>query len=974
MPDTTQSASVFEQNDDSNSSFPNPHAFTVDSEKFDIRNFIDRLTPRKSKDEYDCPLCQGKLTINPTSGAYKCWTGNCQSKDIREAIAPWNEKKRVRFPRTIHTPKRKMPAPAMLEGGINLVWLPEPATDSPQPSTRFDDKHGEVSETIYKYSESQWVVRKQWRDASKPKGYDKTFRQWHCDSAGQAIYKKGDRPWQPYRMDEALDAAQNIDTPLLLMVEGEACVENLRRTGLAAITLQGSAWNDSELSRLATTLQESGIALAFIKDNDDAGSTKAQKCLAACAKVGTPCLIIDPVSLYADLPQKGDVVEILGAMEPAEFIRRLEEQIHKAVEEQRDWVDDDTDSSEEDDIPQTRSKTKHRYFAIARHWGNRLKLNELKNIIELDGKPLELDTISIRLAIELDEDIRKEEAIAICTIIAKRNAYNPVKVYLENCSEKHQHVPIDIDNLATRWFGTSDRLPNIYLKRYLIACVARIYQSGCQVDTSLILQGSQGFKKSTFFRVLHQGSQARESHETWFDQTMSDFTNKDERDKLHRFWCLEWGELERVLRKGDDVVKAFLSTREDTYRPPYGREPITKPRQSVIVGTTNRDEFLSDDSGDRRFWTVKIERPIDTAQIEVERDLVWASAVAAYKRGEQWHLTDEEQAQSSQANSQFHTSDSWESYVFDYIRGLQQVTTAEILQSALSFEKSRQDRASQMRVASIMKRLGWKKKKITCQGMRVNGWVPPNVPVQPVQPAQPRPTSASEVGHPSNQAAPMVSSIGVQPVQPFFPNFSEKEAIREKTSDEQSTNQKSFSTDRVSQVGQVGQDNPEALQSNNCEGVQPSLQPQFQMQQVGHEEDAITPSPASLEELAKSLLDCETWAEVEATTYPTLTLEDQTVVVSLLGQAEWERIRGSKDAAPGTSPTQPEEVTEVGGFKLYDDVRIADPNHTCSKWHGCIEKFRGNSEALVRWEEREGRPGKETDQWYPLSELSIRVD
>jgi phage/plasmid-associated DNA primase len=64
----------------------------IDRKSFDIRNFSDRLTPAKGKNRYICPICNGNnLTIDPKDGAYKCWSGECESKLIRDAIAPLQE-------------------------------------------------------------------------------------------------------------------------------------------------------------------------------------------------------------------------------------------------------------------------------------------------------------------------------------------------------------------------------------------------------------------------------------------------------------------------------------------------------------------------------------------------------------------------------------------------------------------------------------------------------------------------------------------------------------------------------------------------------------------------------------------------------------------------------------------------------------------------------------------------------------------
>ncbi|MEW5856850.1 MAG: hypothetical protein AB1861_05655, partial [Cyanobacteriota bacterium] len=312
--------------------------------QFDIREWVDRLTPVEGrKNEYLCPVCEKKLTINPDHGAYNCWVTGCDHKDIREAIAPLSQKEGDRFPRIIPASKKKIvPAPKkkivqapIPQGEPTLIKLSAPAADSPQPYTRADEEHGEVSETIYHYSEDQWTVRIQWKDAEEPKGYDKTFRARHRNEKGKTIRNKGDRPWMPYRLNEALDAANATpNLRVLLVQEGEGCVEALRKIGLASITFPGWSW-EAGLEDMVQPVKPHIDCLAFLKDNDKPGATKAQKLSDVCAKAGLPFLIVDPLSIHPELPSKGDAVDILGAMEPEEFIRRLEQEIHLAVENRR---------------------------------------------------------------------------------------------------------------------------------------------------------------------------------------------------------------------------------------------------------------------------------------------------------------------------------------------------------------------------------------------------------------------------------------------------------------------------------------------------------------------------------------------------------------------------------------------------------------------------------------------------------------
>jgi putative DNA primase/helicase len=139
------------------------------SESFDIRNFIDRLTPTKEKNRYECPVCGGhNLTIDPKTGKYKCWNG-CECKDIRDTIAPLPDKERFTpwaerqqsyqsQPSTqAKASTRSKPKPPPIPEGVKLTTLNAPATDIPQPQPQPLTKKlkgipRSATETIYNYS------------------------------------------------------------------------------------------------------------------------------------------------------------------------------------------------------------------------------------------------------------------------------------------------------------------------------------------------------------------------------------------------------------------------------------------------------------------------------------------------------------------------------------------------------------------------------------------------------------------------------------------------------------------------------------------------------------------------------------------------------------------------------------------------------------------------------------------------------
>ncbi len=108
---------------------------------------------------------------------------------------------------------------------------------------------------------------------------------------------------------------------------------------------------------------------------------------------------------------------------------------------------------------------------------------------------------------------------------------------------------------------------------------------------------------------------------------------KDASDYVRGKWEIELSELAFQRKADEEAQKAFISRQEERFRPAYGREEIRYPRQCVFWGTTNRSDYLTDDSGNRRFLPVKTEI-ISIAALRQNRDKLWAKAVYFYMQGE----------------------------------------------------------------------------------------------------------------------------------------------------------------------------------------------------------------------------------------------------------------------------------------------------------------------------------------------------
>ena len=134
-----------------------------------------------------------------------------------------------------------------------------------------------------------------------------------------------------------------------------------------------------------------------------------------------------------------------------------------------------------------------------------------------------------------------------------------------------------------------------------IQAVARALNPGCKADSVPILEGGQGIGKSTAIRVLH-GSD-------WFGDALPPMASKDASDYLRGKWGIELAEL--AFQQAEvEAQKAFISRREERFRPAYGREEVCYPRRCVFWSTTNRNDYIKDDTGNRRFLPIGLIKSI----------------------------------------------------------------------------------------------------------------------------------------------------------------------------------------------------------------------------------------------------------------------------------------------------------------------------------------------------------------------------
>jgi predicted P-loop ATPase len=286
-------------------------------------------------------------------------------------------------------------------------------------------------------------------------------------------------------------------------------------------------------------------------------------------------------------------------------------------------------------------------------------------------------------------------------LVALDRSYHPIKQHLDLLKWDGRRR---LNTWLSRAMGVKPtRYHRMVGRKFLLSMVARIYRPGCKVDYMMVLVGEQGKLKSTVASIL-AGS--------WFSDNLPNLRNeKDAALHLNGKWLIEMAELAALRKQDDEHIKTYLTRLTDKYRPPYGRVEVDEPRQCVFMGTTNKIEFLHDETGSRRYWPIKVAK-VDLEWLRKNRDQLFAEAKVRFDRGERWWPTDDwEEQHAKPEQAKFQETDSvWSDVVGPWLKKQgEKVRTSDIMIEALGFKSNEIKLSDYARLDRVMGNFGWKK-------------------------------------------------------------------------------------------------------------------------------------------------------------------------------------------------------------------------------------------------------------------------
>lgn len=312
-------------------------------------------------------------------------------------------------------------------------------------------------------------------------------------------------------------------------------------------------------------------------------------------------------------------------------------------------------------------------------------------------------------------------------LVADEYRFDSAMVWLD--SLQWDGVP-RVARFLAGYAGTEDSPYTRAVSLYLFTALAgRVLEPGCKADMVPVLVGPQGTGKSSLVASLVPAP------EHFVEVSFHEDENTLAR-KMRGRLLGEIAELRGLRTKELEAIKAFITRTHENWVPKWQEFAKTFPRRLVFVGTTNADEFLADDTGNRRWLPVRV-GGIDVEGIRRDRLQLWAEARERYMaEGVMFHAAER---LSGDAHKTHTITDAWEAHISNWLatpraeligegdlneaNGDRPFRISDVLSGALDLSARDQDQARQRRAGGVLRKLGYTSAQMTVDGRRASFWI-----------------------------------------------------------------------------------------------------------------------------------------------------------------------------------------------------------------------------------------------------------
>lgn len=454
---------------------------------------------------------------------------------------------------------------------------------------------------------------------------------------GGKVKVKREGPEVPYNLHNCIKALERGRS--IFIAEGEKDVDALTYIGKVAISLKNVREIDWEIFKDAV--------IYFVGDTGKAGEEYKESIFYKIKEYVSAFKVVE----LPGLNDLGDNKDISDWFE----LGNTKEDFNLALKDSWDWK-------------------KNRYYKYVENkkgfppkkiWEN-LELLLKRNNIEVKYNLLtkEVEYKGLKDSYNIGQNGKFEDIFSLCQIqefkmtrdnlmaainrIAKKNCYNPVQDYLNNCHEnwdgKRKHINKLAETIVTK-IDFSEDIKKLFLTKWLLNCANIAFNDGDKgTEGILVIQGGQGIGKTRWINTIVP-------HKAWVKTGLElDPSDKDKIYQATKYWITELGELDATMKKDQAKLKAFFTEKVDEYRRPYERFAEQHNRLTCFYATVNKEEFLKDETGNRRYWVIPVQEMF--VEHDVDIDQLWGEVMHLLKTGEIPHYLTEEDKEILQKNNE----------------------------------------------------------------------------------------------------------------------------------------------------------------------------------------------------------------------------------------------------------------------------------------------------------------------------------
>ena len=271
---------------------------------------------------------------------------------------------------------------------------------------------------------------------------------------------------------------------------------------------------------------------------------------------------------------------------------------------------------------------------------------------------------------------------------------------------------------------SADRLWRACFKKWFVAMVASWMKDEVVNHTVLVLVGRQGIFKTTWLDNLIPPELRAYSSKL----PLSGQISKDDRLRLCENGMLNIDELDAMCGREMNIVKSLLTSTDVNERAAYGRLKERRVRLASFCASTNKREFLTDITGNRRWLPFEVESIQNPFHTIIPYELLYAQAKALVEEGYFAYWFDMEEMEVLEAhNEEFRAQENEEELLpilFDIpAEGKGEfMTTAQISERLVTFGNIKKPMALN-RLGMLLGTVGYSRVNRRIGGNKTRGWL-----------------------------------------------------------------------------------------------------------------------------------------------------------------------------------------------------------------------------------------------------------